>query len=102
VEPTRNPIPHFVIKVKGNNFKLTYCRVFGVELRRGDRVRLWPESSADIMDIALHGRIATIEVIEQDYESRIHLAQLTHLAPISSITTSPIFRNSSRLLGFRK
>jgi hypothetical protein len=49
-------------------------RVFGVELRKGDRVRLWPQKSADIMDIALSGKIAIIEAIEQDFEDRIHLA----------------------------
>lgn len=46
----------------------------GFELRAGDRVRLWPKPGADIMDIALKGKIATIEAIEQDYEQRIHLA----------------------------
>jgi hypothetical protein len=49
-------------------------RVFGVELKRGDRVRLWPQKSADIMDLALAGQIAQIESIEQDYDDRIHLA----------------------------
>jgi hypothetical protein len=33
-----------------------------------------PKSRADIMDMALEGKIATIEAIEQDAESRIHLA----------------------------
>jgi hypothetical protein len=36
------------------------------ELRPGDRVRLWPRGRADVMDIALEGRTATIEAIEQD------------------------------------
>jgi hypothetical protein len=49
-------------------------RVFGVELRRGDRVRLWPKKSADIMDIALAGQVAEIEAIEVDYDDQIHLA----------------------------
>ena len=38
-------------------------RVFGVDLKRGDRVRLWPQKSADILDIALAGQIAEIEAI---------------------------------------
>lgn len=46
----------------------------GVEIRAGDRVRLWPRPGADILDLALEGKIATIEAIEQDYEGRIHLA----------------------------
>jgi hypothetical protein len=46
----------------------------GIELRPGDRVRLQPRGGADIFDIALRGKIATIAAIEQDYENRIHLA----------------------------
>jgi hypothetical protein len=49
-------------------------RVFGVELRAGDRVRLWPQKKADIMDMALEGKIAMIEAIEQDLEDHIQLA----------------------------
>ncbi len=49
-------------------------RHFGVELRVGSQVRLWPKQNADIIDLALAGKIATIEAIEQDYEDRIHLA----------------------------
>jgi len=48
--------------------------VFGVELRAGDQVRLWPKPGADIMDLALAGKIATIEAIETDYEGQTHLA----------------------------
>ncbi|MEO8727106.1 MAG: hypothetical protein ABI383_13415 [Acidobacteriaceae bacterium] len=53
---------------------LESVRVFGVDLRVGDRVRLWPQKSADIMDIALAGQIAIIESIEQDYEDQIQFA----------------------------
>ena len=49
-------------------------RVFGVELRVGDRVRLCPTKKADIMDMTLAGKIAVIEAIEQDYEDQIQLA----------------------------
>jgi hypothetical protein len=49
-------------------------RVFGVALRVGDRVRLWPQKKADIMDIALTGKAAIIEAIEQDFEDQIQLA----------------------------
>jgi hypothetical protein len=48
--------------------------VFGIDLKRGDRVRLWPKKSADIMDIALAGQVAEIEAIEVDYDDHIHLA----------------------------
>jgi hypothetical protein len=49
-------------------------RVAGVELRRGDRVRLRPKPGGDIFDLALAGRVATIESIVCDYEDNIHLA----------------------------
>jgi hypothetical protein len=49
-------------------------RVFGVDLRRGDRVRLWPQKNADIMDLALKGQVAEIESIEIDYDDQIQLA----------------------------
>jgi hypothetical protein len=53
---------------------LEAVRVFGVELRKGDRVRLWPQKKADIMDMALSGKAAVIEAIEQDYEDNVQLA----------------------------
>jgi hypothetical protein len=49
-------------------------RVFGVTLKPGDRVRLCPQSSADIMDIALKGKVAVIEALERDLDDKIHLA----------------------------
>lgn len=49
-------------------------RVFGVELRVGDRVRLWPLKQADIMDMALRGKVAVVEAIEQDFEDNVQLA----------------------------
>lgn len=45
-----------------------------VELRAGDRVRLRPGLGGDIFDLALAGKIATIESIEQDYEDQFHVA----------------------------
>jgi hypothetical protein len=47
---------------------------FGVDLRVGDRVRLWPQKSADIMDMALKGKVAILEAIERDFEDQVHLA----------------------------
>jgi hypothetical protein len=49
-------------------------QVFGVQLKAGDSVRLWPQKSADIMDIALRGKIAVIEAIERDFDDQIHVA----------------------------
>lgn len=48
--------------------------VFGVPVKAGDLVRIWPQKSADIMDIALKGKIAIVEAIEQDFEDKVHLA----------------------------
>jgi len=53
---------------------LDSIRVFGCDLKPGDRVRLWPKNGGDILDIALTGRTAVIEAIEQDYENKVHLA----------------------------
>ena len=47
---------------------------FGVAIKAGDRVRLWPQKNADIMDLALKGKIAIVEAIEQDFEDQVHLA----------------------------
>ena len=58
----------------GDRPLLTSVRVSDVEVRPGDRVRLWPLKRADIMDMALEGRLATVEAIEQDFEDHIHLA----------------------------
>jgi hypothetical protein len=49
-------------------------RVFGIELRVGDRVRLSPQKKADIIDMALTGKVAVIEAIEQDFDDQIHFA----------------------------
>ena len=48
--------------------------VSGVELRPGDMVQLRPRAGGDVLDLALAGKIATIESIEQDYEGQPHLA----------------------------
>lgn len=45
----------------------------GVQVRRGDRVRLRPRPGGDIFDLALAGKIAAIESIEQDYEGKLHV-----------------------------
>lgn len=47
--------------------------VQGVQVRRGERVRLRPRAGGDVFDLALEGKIATIESIEQDYEGQSHV-----------------------------
>jgi hypothetical protein len=54
--------------------RLERIHACGVALGHGDRVRLHPIGRADILDMALEGRSATIEAIEQDFEDRIYLA----------------------------
>jgi hypothetical protein len=44
------------------------------EVRSGGRVRLRPRGRADVLDIALAGKAATVEAIEQDYDGHIYLA----------------------------
>ena len=54
--------------------RLECVHVGPYEIRQGDRVRLNPDGRADIMDLALAGKAATVEAIEQDFEGRIYLA----------------------------
>ena len=53
---------------------LQSVRVFGVEVRCGDRVRLWPGKKADILDMAMKGKVAVVEAIEEDLEGRVQFA----------------------------
>ena len=46
----------------------------GAELRPGYRVRLKPRGRKDIFDLALTGKTAVIEAIEEDYEGHVNLA----------------------------
>ncbi|MEY2439367.1 MAG: hypothetical protein QOI34_752 [Verrucomicrobiota bacterium] len=54
--------------------RLVSAIVNGVELRKGDKVRIWPKKRADIMDMALEGKVATIEALEEDVEKQVHFA----------------------------
>jgi hydrogenase maturation protease len=46
----------------------------GVVLRRGSRVRLAPRPGGDVLDLALAGRTAIVESIEEDVDGRLHVA----------------------------
>lgn len=48
--------------------------VDGVELRRGDKVRLHPRGGGDMVDIALDGKVGIIEGIDQELDGGIHLS----------------------------
>lgn len=54
--------------------RLECLHVGAAEIRPGDQVRLRPHGRADIFDIALAGKTATIDAIEQDFEGRVYLA----------------------------
>ncbi len=55
---------------------LEYIHIGPAEVRAGDRVCLRPRGRADILDLALAGKTATIDAIEQDFEGRVYLAVL--------------------------
>jgi hydrogenase maturation protease len=52
---------------------LDSLEILGVKMQKGDRVRLHPQAGGDVLDIALDGKIAVIESIEQDYEGKMHV-----------------------------
>ena len=54
--------------------RLEHVHVLGADLKPGDRVRLRPRPGGDILDLALAGKVATIESIEQDYEDKVYVA----------------------------
>jgi len=64
---------------------LDHVDIGGAALRPGDRVQLRPRSGGDIFDLALAGKTASIESIEQDYEGKIHLAVVVDDDPGSDI-----------------
>ena len=54
--------------------RLGSVMVNGLEVHPGSAVRLHPRGRADVFDLALDGKLATVEAIEQDYDERVHLA----------------------------
>src|SRR6202046_976251 len=48
-------------------------RISDIPVRAGSRVTLRPGRGGDVMDIALAGKTAVIESIEQDYEGKVHI-----------------------------
>jgi hypothetical protein len=64
--------------------------VGGVEVRSGSRVRLWPRAGRDIFDIALSGKVAIVEKIEQDFEDRVLLAVSVEDDPGREMVDMPV------------
>ncbi|HXA08445.1 MAG TPA: hypothetical protein VNW28_00595 [Chthoniobacterales bacterium] len=54
--------------------RLETATVGSVQVKAGDRVRIRPKKRADVMDMALDGKIAVIEAVEQDVEGGVQLA----------------------------
>jgi hypothetical protein len=77
VEDLERPAPHSVT-------------VGGVEVSTGSRVRLWPQAGRDIFDIALSGKVAIVEKIEQDFEDRILLAVSVEDDPGREMVDMPV------------
>lgn len=64
--------------------------VDGVEVGAGCRVRLKPRARQDIFDIALAGKMAVVEKVEQDYEDRIFLAVTVEEDPGREMAELPV------------
>jgi len=71
LERTENMPPEQLMKLHG---AIRGMKRLAPPVHQGDRVRLRPRRSADILDIALEGKMATVEAVEQDYEGRLHVA----------------------------
>jgi len=63
------------------NMPVESITIFGHAVKAGDRVRLWPQKSADIMDMVLKGKIAIVEAIERDFDDRLHIAVIVEDDP---------------------
>jgi hypothetical protein len=68
----------------------TSITVDGVEVRSGSRVRLWPRAGRDIFDIALSGKVAIVEKIEQNFEDRILLSVSVEDDPGREMVDMPV------------
>jgi hypothetical protein len=64
--------------------------VGNTEVRRGSRVRLWPRAGRDIFDLALTGKVALVEKIEQDFEDHILLAVSVEEDPGRELVDMPV------------
>jgi hypothetical protein len=71
LERTESLPPEQIMKLHG---AVRGLRPVMAEVKAGDHVRLRPRKSADIFDIALAGKLATVEAVETDFEGKTHLA----------------------------
>jgi hypothetical protein len=61
-------------QIFGTSQRIEGINIGDVFLKPGDRVRIRPKSRADIMDMALDGKVGIIEALEEDAEARVHVA----------------------------
>ena len=54
--------------------RLESAMVGDKQVKAGDRVRIRPKKRADVMDMALAGKIAVVEAVEQDVDGGVQLA----------------------------
>ena len=54
--------------------RLERTRADSSAIRIGERVRLRPKAGADIFDLALSGRMATVREVHRDFEDRLQLS----------------------------
>jgi hypothetical protein len=64
----------FDFQLLEEHLPLESVTIGGIVVRNGALVCLHPHAGGDVMDLALAGKIATIESIEQDYEGKAHVA----------------------------
>lgn len=74
LRPVQERIERWSAWDAAEGIQLETARVSGIDLKRGDRVRLRPSRRADILDSIFDGKIAVIESIERDFEDNVHLA----------------------------
>lgn len=71
---TRRSVCSLEEQIFGTSTHLPGFTAGGVYLQTGDSVRIRPKARANILDLALEGKAAVIEAVEQDAEGKIHVA----------------------------
>ena len=57
----------------GERRYLDSIHILGIEVKRGDRVRLRPAKMLDMVDIVLTGKTGIVKSIEQDIDEKIQI-----------------------------
>ncbi|HXM05960.1 MAG TPA: hypothetical protein VN936_00785, partial [Candidatus Acidoferrum sp.] len=62
-----------------------YVEIGGTKVRKGSTVRLQPKRRADVWDVFLAGKIATVRAIHQDFENQMYVAVTVDDDPASDL-----------------